>query len=292
MKDGFSGSRAIILPQPIIRGIENDPFDSKLYITDIGYYPKAFMHQRRRKEGISQYILIYCTDGQGWFELNGKYYDVLENQCFILPANKPHSYGASRIKPWTIYWVHFKGDFASFFATGLDHPVTISPSIESRIHERFMIFEDVFNALGNGYSKNNLDFAFSALYYFLGSIKYIGSFRESNKSGTQDGDIIDQAIAYMKENIQKSISLKQICDFVGYSESHFMSLFKNRTGFTPINYMIQLRMQAACQMLDFTDMRINQVCHKVGISDPYYFSKLFSKTIGVSPIQYKAKKKG
>ena len=50
--------------------------------------------------------------------------------------------------------------------------------------------------------------------------------------------------------------------------------------------------QKACQFLDFTDMKVNQVCYRVGIEDAYYFSRLFSQIMGMSPREYKKVKKG
>ena len=292
MKDGFKGSRAIVLPYSVVREMENDILGSKLHITDIGYYPAASLHKRVHNEGIPQYVLIYCVDGQGWYELHGRRYSISSNQCFILPANVPHAYGASTGDPWTIYWIHFRGELAMFYAMGFEQPISIIPSKESRIYDRINIFEDVFNALERGYGRDNLLFASSALYYFLGSIKYLGVFRESAGLRTPDKDIVDMAVAFMKENIEKQVSLKELSEYVGYSESYFLALFRKRTGYSPINYIIQIKMQTACRLLDFTDMKINQICHKVGISDPYYFSKLFTKTIGISPSEYKKLKKG
>lgn len=292
MKDGFKGSRAIILPSSVVQEMENDILGSKLHITDVGYYPVASLHKRVRREGISQYVLIYCVDGQGWYDLHGKHYSISSHQCFILPANVPHAYGASSSDPWTIYWIHFKGELASFYANGFEQPISILPGKESRITDRISIFEDVFNALEYGYGRNNILFASSALFYFLGSIKYLGVFRESVGQRSRNGDVIDTAIAFMKENVERTVTLKELSEYVGYSESYFLALFRKRTGYSPINYIIQIKMQTACRFLDFTDMKINQICHKVGIPDPYYFSKLFSKTIGLSPSKYKKMKKG
>ncbi len=293
MKEGFRGSRAIVLPQSVVTEMENDVLSSSLHITDIGYYPSADMHKRVRKEGIPQYILIYCVKGSGWFELDGQNHTVNSNQYFILPADKPHSYGTSSSNPWTIYWIHFKGTMAHYFAQKQDIPISINTSDSSRIYDRITIFEEIFNALENGYNKENLNFSTAALFHFLGSIKYLATFRESkrNKNSNQ-GDTITKAIDYMRENIEKNVTLDNIATYVGYSKSYFTNLFKEKTGYSPINYIIQLKMQRACQLLDFSGMQINQVCYKVGISDPYYFSKLFTKTIGITPSQYKAQKKG
>lgn len=53
-----------------------------------------------------------------------------------------------------------------------------------------------------------------------------------------------------------------------------------------------LKIQQACALLDFTEIKINQVCYKVGIEDPYYFSRLFNKIMGMPPKEYKKLKKG
>ncbi len=54
-------------------------------------------------------------------------------------------------------------------------------------------------------------------------------------------------------------------------------------------YINQLKVQAACHWLEQTELRVNQICHKVGIEDPYYFSRLFAKTMGVSPQEYRGR---
>lgn len=290
MRDGFNGSRAIVVPQLIIKELEQNPFTAKLHITDIGYYPSALHHNRKRESGIEQYILIYCVNGQGWYKLNGKRYEISADECFVLPAGTPHEYGSSESNPWTIYWIHFKGEFASFYGNKFSKPTSIPPGRLSRINELLGIFEDIYSALSSGYSIENLEFATSALYYFLGSIKYNKTYQ--GQGGDGESSTIEMAIKYMRENIEKPISLLDLCEYVGYSESHFTAIFKRETRQTPINYMIQLRVQTACQLLDLTDMKVNQLCYKVGINDPYYFSKLFKRVVGVSPSKYRSEKKG
>ncbi len=61
IKDGFKGERSIILPKAVVRNIEDDPVASSLFITDIGYYPKAEYHFRKRDDGISKYVFIFYS---------------------------------------------------------------------------------------------------------------------------------------------------------------------------------------------------------------------------------------
>ena len=67
---------------------------------------------------------------------------------------------------------------------------------------------------------------------------------------------------------------------------------RQRSGYSPKAYFNQIKLQEACQLLDFTGMKINQICYKIGIEDCYYFSRLFSKVMGMSPRKYKMSKKG
>jgi len=64
-------------------------------------------------------------------------------------------------------------------------------------------------------------------------------------------------------------------------------LFKQKTGYPPIDYFIQMKMQKATQQLDFSDRSIKDIALSMGFDDPYYFSKRFRKVIGVSPQKYR-----
>lgn len=291
-KDGFSGERALVLPQSIIREMDEDAISSILYITDIGYYPKARHHFRERLEPITQFIFIYCVEGAGWCRMDGQEFQVAANHYFILPAGKPHAYGANDDNPWTIYWIHFKGKFASHFAKQCICPIEIKPGVYSRISNRIDMFEEIFRTLEMGYSRKNLLYACSIFYHYLGTMLYIQQYRDAVRHETEGNDIVMAAIHFMKENIEKKLTLKEIAMHTGYSSSHFSFLFSQQTGFAPLTYFNQLKIQKACQLLDFTDMKVNQVCYKIGIEDTYYFSRLFHKIMGMPPSEYKKMKKG
>jgi len=293
IQSGFKGERAIILPASIVEEFKQDALGSLLHITDIGYYPKADFHYRTRsKAEVRQYVLMYCTKGEGWFETEGIRQKVTEHQCFVLPIGKAHSYGSSSKNPWTIYWIHFDGEKAGYFAEGFEKPVLISPEKDSRIEERLHLFEEIFSTLRNGYRKDNLDYSTVALFHFLGSLKFVGAYRSSIIPNLPQRDVADEAIHFMRENIGKRITLNELSKFSGYSSSHFSSLFHQKTGYSPLNYLSQLKIQEACHFLDFSDLKINQISMMVGFEDALYFSRIFTKTMGVSPTEYRCKKKG
>lgn len=292
LKDGFMGERSIVLPPKIVEMEAQDPLASSLYVTDIGYYPLAQYHYRERTQPIGQYVLIYCVTGSGWYRVgekdspSAKEHQVAANEYFILPADQPHAYGCSEETPWTIYWVHFQGDHAAIYAKGAQQPQQVKPSMQSRIGYRNNLFEEIFTTLSQDHGIDALRFVSSLLHYYLASMRYLQQYRKAEASApktTDEDAIVEAAEHYMKENIGQRLTLGDMAAYVGYSVSHFSTIFRRKKGQSPLNYFNQLKIQDACERLKQTDIRINQLCYKVGIDDPYYFSRLFTRLVGCSP---------
>lgn len=288
LKDGFRGERAIVMPRMVVEKMEKDPLLSSLYITDIGYYPRAAHHYRERRKPLGQYVLIYCVDGEGICRVGEQVHRMSGNQYVVLPADLPHAYQADEANPWTIYWIHFKGTDAHEYARGVDVPVSIVPGKHSRIDRRIDLFEEMFLTLKLGFTQDNLRYVGAAFRYFLTTLSCCTAYR--NAVATADEEGIRSILHYMEENIGRRLALAELADYAGYSVSYFSTLFAEIVGQAPLTYFNQLKVQRACELLDFTDMRINQICYKVGIDDPYYFSRLFSRTMGVSPKTYRRMK--
>ena len=279
-KDGFLGERSVILPPMLVKMEEDDPLVSSLFITDIGHYPMAEHHYRRREKGIDQYVLIYCIDGRGFYKLNGQTYFVSRNQYFILPAGVPHEYGAAEGEKWTIYWVHFRGEHASIYAEGAQTPLDVKATLNSNIANRNNIFEEMLSTLHFVEGIEDLRYASSLLHYYLASLRYLRQYRRSvnydashsNRplNTNKDIGVVDAAVHFMKE-----------------SSTRFSTLFKQQMGCSPLSYFNRLKIEYACHMLKVTDMHINQICYKVGFEDSLYFSRLFSKIMGMPPSEYR-----
>lgn len=294
IKDGFRGERSLVLPEMIRRIEEDDTVLRQLYITDLGFYPHATHHYRQRTTPINQYVLIYCISGSGYYQVEDRHYEVKANQFFILPALKPHAYASNNDDPWTIYWIHFSGFLASYYTPPTEAPITVSPNLNSRIADRNAIFEDMFITLSDGFTTENLRYTSSLLHFYLGSLQYLPIYRKCHKKAEQDITneeqmITNAALQFMEENLEKNLSLQQLADYTGYSPSHFSMIFKKHVGHSPLSYFNLLKIKKACCLLETTEMKINQISSMTGFGDALYFSRLFTKTIGVSPKKYREK---
>lgn len=285
--EGFKGQRLIILPFYIVDWMDKNELTSELLIHSLGHYPNAKYHSYERPNGAEEYILIYCVKGKGWYTINDKKYTVKEDQLFILPPRVTHSYGACSKDPWSIYWTHFKGKIAGYFASGFEKPTDVSISGNSRKSESIEFFDEIYNTLEKGFDEDRLIYSSICLRYFLGTFKFLNSTKQKVINNGFGRNIIHLATHFMNENIEKSLTLNDISAYFGYSTSYFHRLFYNSVGYAPMQYFIQLKIRRACYLLVNTSYKICQVALMVGFDDQYYFSRIFSKHVNKSPSEYR-----
>jgi len=280
------GRQRIEIPKIILRSkVLGNPLLSQLHICSIGYYPKAKDHYTYRKKGLSENFLFYCVDGRGWFQLGNQRHEVGPNEFFILPQHVEHSYGSSPDHPWTIYWVHFGGEALAQFNGMQVVQNSFKPLYVKNNVELVPVFTKIYKTLELGYSIDNLLFANVSLSHFLTLFLY--NHRHYEATSKDKLDCVDSAILYMQEHVTETISLIDLSKKYFYSVSRFSSLFRQKTGYAPIDYFLQMKIQKACQQLDFGDRAIKEIAFSLGFDDPYYFSKRFSKIMGVSPKKYR-----
>lgn len=284
---GFTGERMIEIPKEVVEKCRTMPLISHLFITQMGFFPKALHHYYQRPTGMSQVILLYCTDGLGWIQVPRGRVTLQAGSVFAIAPGIPHSYGADADNPWTIYWFHLSGSQcgAVTVTTKNEKGSALQAAQVGFSDERIRLFDQIVDAFLNGYSQSNLLAANLTLPYFLASFVLPENFQRGRvTSGTSP---TDKAILYMQNNLSKTITLDNIAQSANLSTSFFSRKFRQDTGYAPIEYFNHLRIQKACQLLHFSDLRVNEVGAQLGIDDPFYFSRLFKKQMGVSPAGYR-----
>lgn len=109
-----------------------------------------------------------------------------------------------------------------------------------------------------------------------------------NKSGRVDRKLhlINNAKEYLQRHYTEEISLNEIANYVNLSPQHFCKIFKETTNSNYVEWVANLRISKAKELLNSSDKTIKEICYLVGYQDPNYFSRIFKKYVGVSPTDY------
>jgi AraC-like DNA-binding protein len=121
----------------------------------------------------------------------------------------------------------------------------------------------------------------ASFQHYLASLRYIQQYRAVK--GNTGNDIVEIVAHYFAENIERHLTLAEVAAYSGLSASRLSAVFKERTGHSPLNYFNLMKIR----LLDNTGLKLSQISFKLGIDDQYYFSRLFSKIMGMSPKAYR-----
>lgn len=287
-RDGFAGELLISIPQNVLAGAiqKGQILPHQLYVSHIGYFPKALYHYCQRPQGCVDNILFYCVQGKGYYTLDGHTFTLNPTQYVIVPAtDKPLVYWSDTEDPWSIYWVHFTSDALQAFNRAYHIVPEQGPQYIPHNEKGIRIWEEMYENLSRGYSPENLMNTNLCLYHLIAT--FVFSQQQNQNSSSPEKAIIRETIDYMKNNLDKTIRIEDFADLNKYSVSHFSKLFRLTTGMSPIEYFIHLKMQKACQLLYTEDSRVKQIAALLGYDDPYYFSRLFKKYMNTSPETYR-----
>jgi len=288
--EGFAGQRIVVLPRRVIDHALKQSLLRGLLPTDAGYFPRARHHLRQRPEGVDQAIFIYCVKGRGWCELRGRRHEVHAGDMLVIPPGEPHHYGADDREAWTIPWIHATGAHVPALLAELGVSAEAPTFYLGEEPQVLALFEELLDTLERGYAPPYLLYAAQTLSHLVGTM--IWRRRQTWRGAPDLKQKLAQTIAYMKEHLEQPLRLSRLAALANLSASHYSALFREQTGYSPIDYLIRLRMHRACQWLDTTDLPVKEIALRVGYEDQLYFSRLFRQVNDVAPTDYRALHKG
>lgn len=288
--EGFSGQRIVVLPPGVVAAALKQNLLRDLLPTDAGFFPKAAGHLMKRNAGVDQAILIYCVKGHGWCEIDRTRHEIHPGQLLVLQPGTPHAYGADDQHPWTIFWVHFKGDNCTPLLDELEALKT-HPVLWLGENPRLLVlFEELLDAMEHGYAISRLLYASQILTHLLGTV--IWTCHSGSDLNVTAAQKVAQSITYMKQHLDQPATVASFAALANLSEPYYRSLFRRQTGYAPMDYFIRLRIHKACQLLDTTILSIKEIARQVGYQDALYFSHAFKAVMESSPSQYRLQHKG
>jgi AraC family transcriptional regulator of arabinose operon len=280
IQEGFQNQRMAVVPRPIVAEALKRPVTRRLIVTDAGYYPSAADHEMNRPRGADETIIIVCASGTGWARVGDTIHRIGSQSALIIPRSVPHSYGADADNPWSIWWCHLSGTDAAELVESLD--VTAARPIVPirRIERAVALLDEVVSALERDQSPPRLIGTAGAAWRLLTQIIL-------DRATPEQGDPLERAMAYLAERLDGSVRVPELAKLVGVSPSHLTTLFRRATGGGVIAHHSALRMARARVLLDSTTQPVASIADELGFSDPFYFSRQFRRSHGMSPTQFR-----
>lgn len=218
----------------------------------------------------THWLLHYVVSGFGSFWRDGGTYRVEPGQIFVIPPFLETYYEADAGKPWSYTWIGFTTKEA--LPDVLSKPVITCP-------EAGRVFAEMrsCSTMDNGRSA-----------YLSGCLWRLMSILL--EQAPPRADYVEKALSCMHSEYGRGITIQEVADRLGLDRSYFSALFSERMGVSPSEYLINLRLSKAAELMTVHGERPATAALSVGYNDLYHFSKIFKKYFGMPPRRYREEK--
>jgi iron complex transport system substrate-binding protein len=250
----------------------------------------VYPREERRSLRLPASAFLYTCSGQGQILIDGVVHRV--DGHYVCHAGKGSSLDIVRVtEPIDYFLIYYKAvltlpsrrrllelyrdhsPFQAQYGFTPVHPLHLYTRL-TQMHTQW--------ALDDPLEKFHVRALFHQLVYELLQQLY----RTEDTTFLQTG-LAGQAVRYMEEHYAEPFSLQELAEFLQCGIRQLQRLFKSHYHMSPLEYMIQVRMEHAKGMLLNTQASIKEIAEAVGYTDVYHFSRYFKKHTGASPVQFR-----
>lgn len=234
---------------------------------------------------LQEYQLIYITRGSGIFESENCKEDIIAGSIILLYPQERHRYKPHTSTGWDELWVGFKGEF-------IDNAIDKNYFNPSKAVFQIGFNETIVNLFSDivKFSKEEKPgyqpVISGAIIYLLGLLH-----AEYQQSSIQEKDIseliVSKARVIFREKVYEKISPEEVAEELQVGYSWFRKIFKKYTGMAPGQYLIQLKIQKAKELLADPSKLVKEIAYELHLESSLYLSKLFKEKVGLTPLEYR-----
>ena len=257
-----------------------------LRINNCGYYRvhTSPIIKTEHPEGRNDYQLLYIAHGKGHFFFNGKETIVTKGNMILFRPGEPQVYYYYSVDKTEVYWVHFTGSEVERYLDHYELPNDKNVFFTGISPDYQWLYNQIIQELQ--LKRANYEELLRILLRHI--LLMINRFvKEDHTQGSDAFNEIERATHYFNENYNKDISIEQYAEEHLMSKNWFINCFKKIMKVTPMQYILLLRISTAKNLLESSTKNISEIADTIGYDNPLYFSRLFTKYVGVSPKEYR-----
>ena len=249
-------------------------------------HPQGYFFNVDKGRILNEYQLLYITNGKGIFiygqDKESTY--ISEGKMFFLMPGVWHTYKPLKNSGWKEYWIGFKGSIIEkIVAEGffLNRPPIFNIGLNERVVDLYIKAIEIADEERAGYQQ-----ALAGIVMHILGLMY---YRDKTRN-FDDEDLIgkiNKAKVIMRESIYKITSAEDISKLLNISYSGFRRAFKEFTGTSPSQYMMELKLNETKLLLATTSQSVKNISYSLNFENPEYFSVFFKKRTGITPLEYR-----
>ncbi|MUT64398.1 helix-turn-helix domain-containing protein [Paenibacillus sp. NEAU-GSW1] len=244
-----------------------------------GHYDKGADYMSKRPNGMSDWLIAYTLDGEGYFRTPAGEKRCGAGDIVLLRSGVPHQYGTVEGTRWHFVWSHFAQATAEISMLPEEEVcvrhIDDSPT-QRRVYRAFKrILMD--SRERHAYWQELCTFALREIFTIM--------LQKSSESSVDPR--VEETLHHISQQLSEPFTVEQLARTVGVSPSRLSHLFKQQTGRSIIDTVNRMRIEQAALMLEHTNRTAYEVCGDVGFHNYNHFINQFRKHYSTSPSAYR-----
>lgn len=237
----------------------------------------------------NQFVLHYIQSGKGTFYCNGNSYRLGKGDFFLLKPGVETYYQADEKKSWSYYWIGLSGNkvFNYLQQSSLFNDTVLTGVTKDYVKKFTDKFSDIIDLMGLNNFNTYYHLSLFEMTYSLLRLLITVSSDNGHSTLTDKKRYVIQMKNYIDSNYSKEIIIAEIANKMALNRSYLSRIFKEEYQMSPKNYLSNLRIEKAKQLLLDTDQSISTVSVEVGYKDVLAFSRAFKVHTNYSPSHYR-----
>ena len=252
-------------------------------------HPDGYAFDWRHGRVLDNFALLYISSGRGKFESRPGISTVIEpGYAFLLFPGVWHRYAPAPETGWHEHWIGFDGEIARRW---LKHKFISPKSPVSKINAEDTLLA-TFSRVMHSIRSNR-----PALQQILAgaTANLLGLFYSAQQTSSAiespHANVIESAIGRIQNEFARDLDMKALAQEFGVSYSWFRSTFAVHTGLSPHQYLLELRLVRARNLLAETQLPVKAIALQTGFGNEHYFSRLFRQKLNCTPSQWRTRRR-
>ncbi|WP_353423344.1 AraC family transcriptional regulator [Christensenella massiliensis] len=255
-----------------------------LYAQELGYF-KASSNYYTCQENISSYLIMLTLAGQGTYTAGGRQYELMPGDLVFVDSMEPHTHRTSKQSKgnWHILWVQFNGITARGYYS--QYKTKDIPVLDTSGNPKIQLLMEKLLSANKSKSIGAEFLTSRILVELLTELLFTARAVVSPKINMPQ--FIQAALSDIDAHFPENLNLEYFSDKLRLSKYHFAKEFKKYTGYSPVEYLINTRINHAKEYLQYSDLTITDISEAVGFNNTCHFINMFKQKVGVTPLKFR-----